>query len=162
MASGVRFRKCPTRCNTSAQVFILAELKSRARFFGRVWGGDVFTTAKLRLPEFIKAKHKAVDRPILGTFGEARVKYEVEIAADHILKDAANFTGSTASRLFCGLGQALTNCGLTKLLKRTAVDGRRGSVNSTTLSFPRAEKPALMRRDLEIPQEMAVAGLCQI
>jgi len=68
-------------------------------FFGRVkLGGkivrqslktDTFTTAKLLLGDFLKAERKRAARPIAGTFGEARAKYEADIDADHTLKDAS-------------------------------------------------------------------------
>src|SRR5882724_5788988 len=37
IASGVRFLKCQTCCNTSATAITMAESKSVARRFGRVW-----------------------------------------------------------------------------------------------------------------------------
>src|SRR5882672_6297682 len=69
------------------------------KFFGRVkingklvrqtLKTDVFTTAKLRLGDYVKDQRKKVLRPVSGTFAEARVKYEKEIDADHTLKDAS-------------------------------------------------------------------------
>jgi integrase len=50
---------------------------------------DVFSKAKLRLPDFIKKKMKAANRQVAGTFGEARVKFETELAADHTLMDGS-------------------------------------------------------------------------
>jgi integrase len=64
-------------------------VKIEGKIFRESLQTDVFTSAKLRLPDFIKAKRKTVDRPIIGTFGEARAKYEVEVAADHTLKDGS-------------------------------------------------------------------------
>src|SRR5882672_6182183 len=55
-------------------------------FFGRVKNSgkiirqtlatNVFTTAKLRLGDFIKSRRKLAARPLAGTFGEARARYE--------------------------------------------------------------------------------------
>ncbi len=64
-------------------------VKIEGKIFRESLHTDVFTTAKLRLPDFIKARRKTVDRPIAGTFGEARTKYEAEIAADHTLKNGS-------------------------------------------------------------------------
>jgi len=47
---------------------------------------DVFTKAKLRLPDFIKAKQKQFTRLVVGTFAEARGFYEADLTADHTLK----------------------------------------------------------------------------
>src|ERR1019366_9731874 len=64
----------------------LVQYVSTGTYFGRVKIGgktfresletDVFTTAKLRLPDFIKKRRKLANRPIAGTFGEARALYE--------------------------------------------------------------------------------------
>ncbi len=69
------------------------------KFFGRVKANgkivrqtlktDVFTTAKLRLGDFLKAQHKRAARVVSGTFGEARAHYEREVDADHTLKEAS-------------------------------------------------------------------------
>src|SRR5262245_5195708 len=37
---------------------------------------DVFTTAKLRLGDFLKEQRKKASRPITGTVSEARARYE--------------------------------------------------------------------------------------
>jgi integrase len=68
-------------------------------FFGRVkvngklvrqsLDTDVFTTAKLKLSDYLKDQRKKVLRPVSGTFSEARAKYEREIDADHTLKDTS-------------------------------------------------------------------------
>ena len=50
---------------------------------------DVFTTAKLRLGNFVKNQRKKGARSIAGTFSEAREKYEREVDADHTLKEAS-------------------------------------------------------------------------
>ena len=50
---------------------------------------DVFTTAKLRLPDYLKDKRKEAARVVLGTFSEARVNYEKHFDGDHTLKDAS-------------------------------------------------------------------------
>ncbi|MBI5387807.1 MAG: site-specific integrase [Verrucomicrobia bacterium] len=66
-------------------------------FFGRVKVGgkltrqtlktSVFTTAKLRLGDFVKTQHKRAVRPVAGTFGEALSLFEADIDADHTLKE---------------------------------------------------------------------------
>ena len=68
-------------------------------FFGRVKVGgklirqtlntDVFTTARLRLGDFLKQQHKRAARPLAGTFGEARAQFEADLQADHTLKEAS-------------------------------------------------------------------------
>jgi integrase len=50
---------------------------------------DVFSVAKLRLPDFIKEKVKTANRHLSGTLGEARSNYETELAADHTLRDGS-------------------------------------------------------------------------
>lgn len=69
------------------------------KFFGRVKVNgklvrqsletDVFTTAKLKLGDYIKDQRKNILRPVSGTFAEARAKYERHIEADHTLKGAS-------------------------------------------------------------------------
>ena len=49
----------------------------------------VFTTAKLRLGDYMKAHRKRAARPVANTVGEARAKCEAEVAADHTLKDGS-------------------------------------------------------------------------
>jgi integrase len=77
----------------------LVQYVSTGTYFGRVkivgktfresLETDVFTTAKLRLGDFIKKKRKRAARPIAGTFAEARALYEAEVNADHTLKDGS-------------------------------------------------------------------------
>jgi len=77
----------------------LVQYVSTGTYFGRVkidgkvfresLETDVFTTAKLRLPDFIKKKRKLASRPVVGTFAAARVLYENELNADHMLKETA-------------------------------------------------------------------------
>ena len=77
----------------------LVQYVSTGTYFGRVKIGgktfresletDVFTTAKLRLPDFIKKRRKLANRPIVGTFGEARALYEADLATDHTLKETS-------------------------------------------------------------------------
>jgi len=50
---------------------------------------DLFTTAKLRLSDFVKNQRKKASRSVSGTFSEAREKYEREVDADHTLKEAS-------------------------------------------------------------------------
>ena len=51
---------------------------------------DVFTTAKLKLSDFIKSERKRSLRSVMpGTFAEARAKFEADIDADHTLKESS-------------------------------------------------------------------------
>jgi integrase len=77
----------------------LIQYVSTGNYFGRVkiegkvfresLETDVFTTAKLCLPDFIKRKRKRAAMPIRGTFGEGRSLYEADIEADHTLKEGS-------------------------------------------------------------------------
>ena len=68
-------------------------------FYGRVKVGgkivrqslatDVFTTARLRLGDFLKDHRSRVRRSVTGTFGEARLSYEAYLNADHALKETS-------------------------------------------------------------------------
>ena len=68
-------------------------------YFGRIKVGgkiiretlktEVFTIARLRLGDFIKAQHKRASRPVAGMFSEARAHHEREVDADHTVKDAS-------------------------------------------------------------------------
>ena len=49
----------------------------------------VFTTAKLRLGDYLKTHRKRAARAVVNTVAEARAKYEAEVAADHTLKDGS-------------------------------------------------------------------------
>ena len=50
---------------------------------------DTFTTAKLRLGDFIKKQRKNATRPVTGTVSEARTHYERDVDADHTLKETS-------------------------------------------------------------------------
>lgn len=77
----------------------LLQYVSTGAYFGRVKVGRklfrqslktaVFTTAKLRLGDFLKQKRRQAARPVAGTFGEARALYEADLDADHTLKDGS-------------------------------------------------------------------------
>jgi integrase len=77
----------------------LVQYVSTGTYFGRVkiegktfresLNTNVFTTAKLLLGDYIKKKHKRATQPLAGTFGKARALYEVELEADHTLKDTS-------------------------------------------------------------------------
>lgn len=68
-------------------------------YFGRIKSGgkiiketlktEVFTTARLRLGDFLKTQHKRAARSIAGTFSDARATFERELDADHTLKPAS-------------------------------------------------------------------------
>jgi hypothetical protein len=64
-------------------------VKIEGKIFRESFWTDVFTTAKLLLGDWIKAKHKRAARPVAGSFAEARSLYESDIEADHILKDGS-------------------------------------------------------------------------
>jgi hypothetical protein len=53
------------------------------KIFREILGVEVFTNAKLLLPDWIKSKHKDVARPVAGTFAEAGALYETDLAGDH-------------------------------------------------------------------------------
>jgi len=75
----------------------LLQYVSTETYFGRVKIGrkifresldtDVFTTAKVLLPDFLKKKRKRAATPITGSFAEARKAYETDLDADHTLKE---------------------------------------------------------------------------
>jgi integrase len=64
-------------------------LKAGAKLIRQKLDTDVFTTAKLRLGDFIKGQRRKAARPVAGTFAEAVALYEARIAADHTLKDGS-------------------------------------------------------------------------
>ena len=104
MVQGIKPAKTPRDANTSPdgkwrsfpKVPNLLQYVNTGVYFGRVkiegkifresLKTDVFTTAKLRLGDYIKSKHQRPARPVVGTFGEARALYEAELAADYTLK----------------------------------------------------------------------------
>jgi integrase len=65
----------------------------RAKIAGRIirqsLETSVFTTAKLRLGDFLKNQRKPVLRPVVGVFSEARTLYEGHLNADHALKESS-------------------------------------------------------------------------
>lgn len=69
--------------NTSAY---FGRVKIEGKIFRESLGTDVFTTAKLLLNDWVKAKRKRTNRPVTGSFAEARRFYETDIEADHTLK----------------------------------------------------------------------------
>ena len=60
-------------------------VKIEGKIFRESLGTDVFTNAKLLLGDFLKKKRKQANRPVAGTFGEARQQYEAETEAEHTL-----------------------------------------------------------------------------
>ena len=89
----------------------LVQYVNTSIYFGRVKIGgkvfreslktDVFTTAKLRLGDFIKKKVKRAARPVAGTVGEAIAIYEAETAADHTLKDGSKLYRVNCVKALC-------------------------------------------------------------
>ncbi len=62
-------------------------IKIEGKVFRESLDTDVFTTAKLRLGDFIKKKRKRAANPMTNSFADARVDYEAELDADHTLKE---------------------------------------------------------------------------
>lgn len=83
------FPKVPGLLQYVASGAYFGKLKVQGKQIRRSLKTDVFTTAKLRLGDFIKEQHRKAARPVAGTFGEARALYEAGIAADHTLKDGS-------------------------------------------------------------------------
>jgi integrase len=71
-----------------------ARVKVDGKLFRESLGTDVFTTAKLKLPDFLKKKKTT--KLASGTFGEARTLYEAGLENDHTLAE-----GTKRYRRFC-------------------------------------------------------------
>jgi hypothetical protein len=83
------FPKVPNLVQYISTGTYFGRVKVDGKIFRKSPETDVFTTAKLRLPDFIQKKHKLAGRPVLGTFAAARVLYENELTADHSIKETA-------------------------------------------------------------------------
>lgn len=83
------FSKVPNLLQYVSTGTYFGRVKIDGKVFRESLETDVFTTAKLKLPDFIKAKHKEKARPVMGTFAAAREAYEKDIDADHLIKDAS-------------------------------------------------------------------------
>ena len=64
-------------------------IKIEGKVFRESLGADVVNNAKQLLSDFFKKKRKQTATPALGTFGEARFAYELDLPADHSLKEAS-------------------------------------------------------------------------
>src|SRR5579871_1911362 len=64
-----------------------ARAKVNGKIFRRSLETDVFTTAKVRLPDKLKEFKKP--KTIVGTFGEARALYETDLANDYTLAEGS-------------------------------------------------------------------------
>lgn len=83
------FPKVPNLVQYVSTGTYFGRVKIEGKIFRESLETDVFTTVKLLLGDFIKKKRKRANRPITGTFSEARALYEAEVNADHTLKDAS-------------------------------------------------------------------------
>jgi integrase len=83
------FPKVPNLVQYVSTGTYFGRIKIEGKVFRESLGTTVFTNAKLQLGDFLKKKRKQAASPLLGTFGEARVAYETELAADHSLKEAS-------------------------------------------------------------------------
>jgi hypothetical protein len=65
----------------------------RAKIDGKIFREsletNVFTTAKLRLPDFIKKKRKRAAHPVAETFDETRARFEADTESDYTLRDGS-------------------------------------------------------------------------
>jgi len=82
------FPKVPNLLQYVSTGTYFGRVKIEGKTFRESLKTDVFTKAKLRLPDFIKAKQKQFARPVVGTFAEARGLYEADLTADHTLKES--------------------------------------------------------------------------
>jgi len=83
------FPKVPNLVQYVSTGTYFGRIKIEGKVFRESLETDVFTTAKLLLSDFIKKKRKRAASPIIGTFAEARAKYETETDADHTLKETS-------------------------------------------------------------------------
>ena len=83
------FPKVPNLVQYVNTGIYFGRVKIEGKIFRESLGVDVFTNAKLLLPDWIKSKRKVVARPVAGTFAEARGLYETDLDGDHTLKDGS-------------------------------------------------------------------------
>jgi integrase len=83
------FPKVPNLVQYVTTGAYFGRVKIEGKIFRESLGTDVFTTAKLLLGDWIKAKHKRAARPVAGSFAEARSLHESDIEADHTLKEGS-------------------------------------------------------------------------
>lgn len=83
------FPKVPNLIQYVSTGNYFGRVKIEGKIFRESLETDVFTTAKLCLPDFIKRKRKRVALPLKGTFGEGRILYETDVEADHTLKEGS-------------------------------------------------------------------------
>lgn len=83
------FPKVPNLLQYVSTGTYFGRVKIDGKIFRESLKTEVFTTAKLLLGDFIKKKRKSADRPIAGSFAEARSNYETEVDSDHTLKDGS-------------------------------------------------------------------------
>jgi len=81
------FPKVPNLLQYVSTGTYFGRVKVEGKIFRESLDTDVFTTAKLRLPDFIKKKLSVAGRSTTGTFGEGRHAYEAELADDHTLAE---------------------------------------------------------------------------
>lgn len=90
------FPKVPNLVQYISTGTYFGRVKIDSKIFRESLKTDVFTTAKLRLGDFIKNKRRRAARPTAGTIGEAIAIYESETATDHTLRN-----GSKLYRVNC-------------------------------------------------------------
>ncbi|MGP8199320.1 MAG: hypothetical protein ACLQU4_07450, partial [Limisphaerales bacterium] len=83
------FPKVPNLVQYVSTGTYFGRVKIKGKVFRESLNTSVFTSAKLRLGDFIKKKVKRSDRPVTGTVAEARVLYETEMNGDHTIKETS-------------------------------------------------------------------------
>jgi integrase len=81
------FPKVPRLMQYVPSGVYFARLRHKGRLFKRSLETNVFTTAKLKLPD--KVKEIVRPKAAVGTFAEARLLLETDLANDHTLKPAS-------------------------------------------------------------------------
>ncbi len=83
------FPKVPNLVQYVITETYFGRVKVNGKTFRESLKTTVFSTAKLRLGDYIKKKLKRADSPVTGTFAEARVLYETEMNGDHTIKETS-------------------------------------------------------------------------
>jgi integrase len=83
------FPKVPNLLQYVSTGVYFGRVKVNGKLYRESLDTNVFTTAKLKLPDFIKAKQKKAARPVMGTFSAARVAYEADLTTAHDIKETA-------------------------------------------------------------------------
>lgn len=83
------FPKVPNLLQYVSTGTYFGRVKIEGKIFRESLDADVFTTAKLKLPDWIKKKAKRAAKPVSGTFAEARALYEADLDNDHTIKETS-------------------------------------------------------------------------